>query len=388
MGAVYLLNKISVLDALPARHSPYWGPPIKPGKYIGYRKPATGWATWIARVRDDQGKQKFKSLGVATRTFNWEAAVAAAATFFGEFEEGVSSAAYTVADACRAYVEGLRADDRPDTASDADGKFRRTVYASRLGGTDIKRVRATAVKEWRRDVSGVWSTKNRVMAYLQAALNAAVTARKASPAAAIEWSGDSVPDLKPPAGKESPRSLILDIEQRRKLLEHCPPGFREFVLGVMLTGSRPMEIASAHVRQFEAQTESITLFTGKRKMRTVPLSPEAVVVFTEAARGKRPGAYLFERPAGERSHEDDAPRPWTRMEWSRMLIAVRSVAKLPEDLIFYTLRHTWITYQIMGGMTPLEAAKLTGTSLAQINKTYGHLHVGDARAKLAATKMT
>src|SRR5688572_9560734 len=87
--------------ALPVRREPYWGPPFETGRYLGFRKLENG-GTWIARLRDDDGKQHYKSLG----TVEHDEAKAQAVEWFKAFDRGVTGEA-TVETACRDYVKDL-----------------------------------------------------------------------------------------------------------------------------------------------------------------------------------------------------------------------------------------------------------------------------------------
>lgn len=55
--------------------------------------------------------------------------------------------------------------------------------------------------------------------------------------------------------------------------------------------------------------------------------------------------------------------------------------------MLYTLRHSWITTALMSGMSTLDVARLTGTSLMMIEKHYGHLVDAAARERLAAVRI-
>ena len=74
---------------------------------------------------------------------------------------------------------------------------------------------------------------------------------------------------------------------------------------------------------------------------------------------------------------------WTPQEWAPMVKVAAANAELPPDVVLYTLRHSWITDAIIGGMDPVTVARLTGTSLEMISKHYGHLAQDAARDKLA-----
>jgi hypothetical protein len=66
-------------EALEARREPYWAR-VREGCYVGYRKIEEGAGTWVARYRDDAGKQKYRALGtfVDGKTNAYDQAVKAA----------------------------------------------------------------------------------------------------------------------------------------------------------------------------------------------------------------------------------------------------------------------------------------------------------------------
>jgi len=140
----------------------------------------------------------------------------------------------------------------------------------------------------------------------------------------------------------------------------------------MLTGARPGELASLRRRDFDHRTGTVQ-FTGKTGSRTVPLSDEAIALLNRVAKGKTSDAPLLSNNG----------KPWQRHRWDKGIRAAAADAKLPTGTVAYTLRHSWITEALMGGMSTLEVARLTGTSLAMIEKHYGHLVAESARGRLA-----
>ena len=58
-------------------------------------------------------------------------------------------------------------------------------------------------------------------------------------------------------------------------------------------------------------------------------------------------------------------------------------AKLPAGVSAYTLRHSVITDLVRGGLPVLTVAQLSGTSVAMIERHYGHLVRDDAEKALA-----
>jgi len=53
----------------------------------------------------------------------------------------------------------------------------------------------------------------------------------------------------------------------------------------------------------------------------------------------------------------------------------------------YTLRHSFITQAISDGLTTLDVARFTGTSLAMVDRHYGHLVQSASAERLAKVQM-
>jgi integrase len=83
----------------------------------------------------------------------------------------------------------------------------------------------------------------------------------------------------------------------------------------------------------------------------------------------------------------DDGAPWRRWDWDELVRAAARAAKLPPGVVLYTLRHSWITEALRSGMSTLDVARLTGTSLQMIQDHYGHLVADSARERLAAVMM-
>lgn len=292
----------------------------------------------------------------------------------------------TVADVCRDYVEALKKDGRDAAAKDADRRFSRTVYADKIGNIHAEQLTQKQLEDWRErlergELATLPSTKgrsptvkplsrsasNRTFTPLKAALNRAVSRREITLARTIEWG--NVKQHKKADGK---RELYLDRKQRRALLAHAGADIRDVMECVILTGCRPGDPAAVLRRDYDARHGTVT-FRTKAHPRTVPLSPAAKTLFDRLAKDKLPNAHMF----------TSAGAAWNAKDWSGLVRGAATAAELPADVVLYTLRHCWITDAIVGGMDLLTVAKLSGTSLAMIEKHYGHLVQGAARDKLA-----
>jgi hypothetical protein len=243
-------------------------------------------ATWIARLRDDAGRQASHSIGYAP---------APAEAWFKTRESGVTDEVVTVGDACRAYVEDGRREKGAATAHDAEKRFQRTVYKTGFGDIALAKLRTPHLKAWRDGLKIGKASSNRTLTTLKAALNLAVTHRQVSAAATQEWR-----HVKAHNNAGTRRDLYLDLAQRRALLQHASGAIRDLIEAVMLTGCRAGEVVNATRAQFDARTQSMT-FTGKTGRRIVPLSPAAVegrATTAEAARA----AETEIRTAGRQIH--------------------------------------------------------------------------------------
>lgn len=356
------------------RREPYWGPAIAQGLAVGYRKIDEQRGTWIARAINPAPPPfyLFHSLGLATDTHDYEAARAEALKWQQAMNAGVTERGFTIADACREYVEDRRHQKSEENAYDAEKRFRARVYDSALGRTPLEKLRAPALRKWLHEQKMSPASERRMLAPLKAAFNLAVRNRRVHPSAEIEWR-----DVHARAGTDKRRDLFLDRSQRQALLAHIPPVLRPLAEAAVLTGARGGELASATVSQFDPRTASMT-FIGKTGARTVPLSPEAVRHFRCLTAGRNPDEHVFVTASGSRWHSD---------LWDKMIVEAARLAGLPKGVCMYTLRHSFITEALLGGMPTLEVARLVGTSVMQIEKHYGHLVSSVARERLAQVKM-
>jgi integrase len=386
-------------DALPPQRDPHYTR-LGQGRFLGYRKTPDGHQSWTARYRDDAGKQHYTSLGELTDTFGFDEARAAADAWFADRERGVDQRdvdgkAYTVEAACRAYVEDRRRQKGEGAANDAHRRFERTVYGGGgsagdrhkphpIAGKPLAKVRRRMISDWRDDlVAGGLSkaSTNRTMTALKAALNLAVRDRRVGADLAIEWGG--VQAFK---GASKRRDLYLDREQRAALVDAATGAVRDLIEAAALTGARPGELVAARRSAFDERTQSLSL-SGKTGARVVPLAPAAVALFARLSKGKLPSAYLLTRDDG---------KPWSHSDWDELVREAAANARvgegdyakpLPAGVCLYTLRHSWITAALLGGISPLEVARMVGTSLTMIDRNYGHLAVATARERLAKVSM-
>jgi integrase len=405
--------------ALEPRRESYWTPlgGAGAGRFIGYRKMLPNKKgltveTWMARARDrDTGKQRWLTLAELTPTNDYDAACKAAREWFTALDEGVvTEGRFTVEMACKEYVEHQRREKGDEAAEDAEWRFERSgIYGgTKFGLTEVTKLRAVSVREWRaklgvKDAKGRKmgkSGQNRMMTCLRAALNLAVENDRVPETCRKQWRGGKKGKVQQYSNADGRRHNFFTVEQRRALLAAAPEGetVRDLMEAALLTGARPGELPRAKRRDYDATTGTIKLKSGKSGSRDVTLSPVGATLFDRIAKDKSPDTSLFTREGGE---------PWTRIEWSRRIRAAAEAAAakaaaeaeaptdpnfkkltIPPDVCLYDFRHTYISQAILDGVTILEVARLTGTSVQMIQKHYGHLVQQDSlRERLAKVQM-
>jgi integrase len=365
-------------NALAVRREPYWAR-IEIGLYLGYRVLGDGPGTWIGRQQEGR-KKTYQALG---HFDDYDAAKKAALAWAGRVQAGVVGKVPTVQAVCEHYVKHQKATKGEASANDAEGRFNRLVYETSFGSTPLDKLNAIKVRAWRdkqipeasdEDDDKVRRAKdsaNRNLASLKAALNLAHRDRLV----ASDDGWRTVAGF-PKVGKR--RSVFLNTEQRRALVAACGEGLRELVVGLLLTGIRPGELASCDVADFDKANGTLTIRQSKTESRTVLLSSAAIAHFKKATKNRIGAAPLIPDAFGKR---------WTKDAWKKPFKAAVAAAGLPDKTVIYTLRHCAITELIAGGMDSHLVAKIAGTSTAMIDANYGHLRADKTRAMMDRTVM-
>jgi integrase len=375
------IDRVGERQKLLPRREPYWGPHLAANQHLGYRKIAATRASWIARLKKDR-KRSYQKLGFETNAFGYDQALAAAREWFAHMaaiEKGtvaavvVADADLTVRDACDAYVISMRDQKkRPGTAHDAQKRFERVVYKRPLAKVKLTQLCKQDVQDWLDKLDMTPASLARTFTSLRAALNLAIRRERVGVAARQSWVA-----LELPAVPDNRRTRFLDLKERRALLNACQGGLKDLVQGALLTGARAGELTSALCRQLDARTGHM-VFAGKTGRRTVALSTAALKLFVRLAKNKRPDDYLFVRDDGLK---------WNHSDWDEKIKAAAKQAGLPDDVVLYSCRHTFISQTISDGLNVLEVARMVGTSLKMIDKHYGHLAQKETVARLSKVRL-
>lgn len=351
---------------------------LESGLFLGYRAMKSGVGTWIARKRGDDGKQSTFALGTFAE---YADAARAARKWAGAVDAGVTDHRVTVAEACKFYVENMKTNNSARAANDTDARFKRLVYDNRIGAIPLAKLKPEHIRAWLNSQVSIdddddeairrsKDTANRNFSSLKAALNMAF---RDGNTATKPWEA-----VKSFAGVAKGRAAehYLTFRECDMLIGHMQDDMALFSRALLLTACRPGELAGVRVCDFDRKTGTLAL-TGKTGSRVVTLGTAACTFFSMLAQGKIGQALLLHRADGV---------AWDKDYWKKQFNKARTMARLPDGIVLYSLRHVAISDMLNAGMDSHIIARLAGTSTAMIDKNYGHLRHNKVRAMLDAVQ--
>lgn len=370
-----------------AGDEPHWHR-LRKGVYVGFRpsRKATG-GTWFARFYDaDANRNKRKALGEYSSLAGHDVfnqAKADTEAWAAVVETGGERPRHmiTVRDACEAYLE-----HKPGLI--AAGVFRRHVYSDPIAKVKLDKLRRHHLLSWRQRLEEApalvsrtkdarkratkpraKSTVNRDMVPVRAALGRVLKAGEPNTDAAWQEA------LRPFTGADRPRTLYLDRDERKRLIDLASDDARPLIEGLCRLPLRPGALARLTVGDFDRRTRALTVGKDKHgKPRQITVPDVTAKFFEPLIKDKLPTALIFSRPDGA---------AWTKDTWKGPIKDAVHAAKLPDGAAAYTLRHSVITDLVRAGLPILTVAQISGTSVAMIEKHYGHLVRNDAEDALA-----
>ena len=371
-----------------AGDEPHWQR-LRQGVYLGYRpsKKKVG-GTWFARFYDAEAnrnvRKRLGGYGTLSGHDIFKQAKADAETWAEMVESGGERAREmeTVKDACDAYLE-----QRP--GSIANGVFRRHVFNDPIAKVRLDKLRRHHVKAWRKRLEQApalvtrtkvanlmrmkprsQSTVNRDMVPLRAALG--MVLKPGAPNTDGAWQEA----LRPFKGADKRRELYLDRDERKALIDATCDEAQPFVKALCLLPLRPGALAGLKVGDFDKRTRALTIGKDKNGNPRQLTMPQVIADFFEVqVKDKLPAAAIFARNGGA---------AWNKDAWKYPVKDAVKAADLPGAASAYTLRHSVITDLIRARLPILTVAQLSGTSVAMIEKHYGHLVRDDAEEALAS----
>lgn len=370
-----------------AGDEPHWQR-LRQGCYIGYRpsrKKAGG--TWFARVYDPEtnrnSRKRLGDYGTLSGHEVYKQAKVDAESWAEAVETGGerSRDLVTVADACEAYLK-----QRPGAI--AEGVFRRHVYPDPIAKLKLDKLRRHHLREWRKRLEEApalmsrakegekrtkersKSTVNRDMVPLRAALGQVL--KTGAPNTDAAWHEA----LRPFKGADKRRDLYLDKSERKLVIDAASDEARPFIKALCLLPLRPGALAALKVADFDRRTRALTIGKDKNgNPRQISMPQVFADFFADQVKSKHTAAPLFARAGGE---------AWNKDAWKYPVKAAVKDARVPAAASAYTLRHSVITDLIRARLPILTVAQLSGTSVAMIERHYGHLVRDDAEEALAS----
>lgn len=387
---------------LPVRREPHWTV-ISQGAALGYRKGTKG-GTWIARLRDDAGKQHYEALGAAddARDANGDdvlsfaqAQVKARAWFerkrrtIGDDAEEEGSEAdagpFTVARCLERYLTWYRRHNKPGGFAWTKSAVAAHILPA-LGEVPCEKLTPARIRRWHEAMAtspallrtgrgrerntrptaddpdairARKATANRVLTILKAALNKAF-------ANGLIVSDDAWRRVKPFKNVDSARVRYLSDDECRRLVNGCDPSFRALVQAALFTGGRYAELAALRVGDFNPDAGTLHVRTSKSGHgRHVVLTDEGRAFFARQALGKASDARLFPRPDGT---------AWGKSQQQRPLATACQRAAIEPAVGFHQLRHTHASRLARHGAPLLVIAQQLGhTSARMVERHYAHL---------------
>lgn len=418
-------SKSADIDTVPKRaklaprKNPYWigisgG---RGGVSLGYRKPARGHGTWIAKIVLN-GQRLEEKIGGADDdgaphgALTYRRAVAAALDWSRQQHAAIEASQTlgrltgpTVAIAVHAYIKARSARSERD-GKIAEGRLTKHVLNdATFSKTPLSKLRASTIEAWRErlangEIDGPDeasatpqkarkplspSSVNRLLNDLRAALNASAEAhRRELPAflpaeIKVGTKAGQVPT-------EARKQLLTDAQVRTLIeaaFEVDPDGdFGRLVLLAASTGARFSQIVRIKVGALQPEKLRV-MVPGSHKGRAATARPAVAVPLTAAVvdqlrpafDDRQPDEPLLTRWAyrnvGPFKWEKDRRRPWgPAHEINKPWAATIAKAELPADTIMYALRHSSIIRGLRAGLPVRLVASLHDTSTEMIEKHY------------------
>jgi integrase len=166
-------------------------------------------------------------------------------------------------------------------------------------------------------------------------------------------------------------------------------GFADLLRCYYHTGARTAELVLCKAGDVLFATQQVVLGKHKRSrtqrtptLRTITLGKEAFAIFQRLCEGKEPDDYVFVNSDGRPYHRNTV---FDRFKRVKEVAAEQKIGKVRDKITIYSFRDLWISEALMAGNDLATVARMAGTSVAMIERVYGHFrvqHLQEAQAKV------
>jgi integrase len=166
-------------------------------------------------------------------------------------------------------------------------------------------------------------------------------------------------------------------------------GFADLLRCYYHTGARTAELALCRVGDVLFKTKQVVLGKHKRSktqrtptLRTITLGKEAFTIFLRLCAGKGAEDHVFVNSDGRPYHRNTLFERFNRV---KEVAAETKLGKVRAEITIYSFRDLWISEALMAGNDIATVARMAGTSVAMIERVYGHFrvqHLQEAQAKV------
>jgi integrase len=353
---------------------------VSPGVRLGYRR-NEGAGTWSVIVADGAGSSWLKQFALAD---DFEAATDGHVLDFWQAQDKARVLA-------RGGGDGSSDEGRPVTVLEALAAYETDLQGRGGDAGNVTRVRFHLPASLASRTVGLLSARELRHwrdALIKKGLRPATVKRHCKPLiAALNLAASLDPritnrdawkiGLASLPGAEVARNAVISDDAVRRLIACAydeSPTFGLLVETAALTGARPSQLRRLEKRDLVAgprlMMPSSMKGRGQKRIerRPVPIPQSLAVALKRASAGRPDDAPLLLRAAGN---------PWTTNSHSEPFQRVAARAGLdPSEVTIYTLRHSSITRQLIGGVPIRVVASLHDTSVQMIEATYSK-HIGD-----------
>jgi integrase len=391
----------SARSKLAVRREPYWTV-ISKGCAFGYRRASRG-GTWVARFRDDAGRQRYEALGAADdardadklTVFDFAQAQERARGFFTRKARELAGDAapddgpLTVAKALDAYF----AERATPGAKGFKGLAKDRASANvrilpSLGEVDVAKLTTKRIRDWHAALATApkltrasrfgkdrkatpidpedgdaararRATANRTLTVLKATLNRAYQDGRIA-------SADAWGKVKPFKEADAPIERFLSDDECIRLVNASDGSFRDLVRAALLTGCRYGELTRLRCEDFHPEGGTVTVqFSKAGKPRHVGLTDEGQALFGRLTAGRARRDRIFVRGDG---------KAWGPSHQQRPIGAASARARIEPPATFHILRHTYASALARRGVPmAVIAAQLGHADTRMTERHYAHL---------------